>query len=779
MTTQEILPRFQGVRKTAAGWEARCPSHEDATASLSIGTGDDGRTLLHCHGGCPLDSILAKVNLQKRDLFASPNGDGRAPTARREVAHYNYHDADGTLLFQVVRFDPKDFRQRRPKEGGGWEWKLGDTRRVLYRLPELLAADKATIIYIVEGEKDTGRLNALGLVATTCPGGAGKWRRAEYNTYLRGRRVVILPDADGPGRKHAQQVATSLHGVAASVKVLELPELAEKQDVSDWLDAGHAAEELSELAAATAEWAPTDSTDLELTDRSTIIVGADEPRVVDEAVVALSTCKNVYQRGCLVHIIEGTEPPRGIVRPKESPRIAPMKHARIRELLAASAKWLRPASEGKMERIHPPDWCVKAIDARGQWEGIRRLEAVVETPVLRANGTVLQTPGYDPQTGIVFRPECNFPPIPEQPTAADAANAVCALVEVVEDFPFATEANRAAWLASLLTPLARYAFHGPAPLFLHDANVRGCGKSLLTDATAIIVSGRDMARMSQPRDDDEFRKRITALAVAGEPLILIDNVAGSFGSPSLDAALTATSWSDRILGATAMVSGVPLYSTWYATGNNIILVGDTARRAVHVRLESPLENPEERIGFHHSDLLNWIRQERPRLAAAAITILSAYAAAGRPDMKLTPWGSFEAWSALVRNAVAWCGLPDPGATRTELNTQADREAVALRQLIVGWEEMDPFRRGLTLAEVMRTLTEHPRDYDTLRSALLELAPPKDGRTLNPRSIGQRLYHLRRRVVGGKFIDRRTAERKEGMVWIVCGDGGIGGIGGNV
>jgi hypothetical protein len=391
---------------------------------------------------------------------------------------------------------------------------------------------------------------------------------------------------------------------------------------------------------------------------------------------------------------------------------------------------------------------------------------------LRADGTVLQTAGYDELTGIIFRPGCLFPTIPEKPNRADAERARDLLLEVIEDFPFATDAYRAAWIAGVLTPLARYAFDGPAPLFLSDANVRGCGKSLLTDATSIITTGRAMARMSLPRDDDEFRKRITALAVAGESHILIDNVAGSFGSPSLDAALTATSWSDRILGQTAMASNVPLYATWYATGNNIVLVGDTARRVVYVRLESPLENPEGRADFHHPDLLGWVRQERPRLTAATVTILAAYCAAGRPDMRPTQWGSFEGWSALVRQAVVWIGLPDPGSTRTELATQADREAVALRQLIVGWQEMDTAGVGMTVGAVLRELGEHPREHEGLRAALWDIAPPKDAKTLNPCSIGMKLHHLRRRVVGGKYLDQRNQHNT--AVWFVGGTDGTSG-----
>ncbi len=773
MTTDELLTRFQGVRKASGGYSAICPAHEDRNASLSITTAGDGKTLVHCHAGCSPAAILGKIGLTFKDIF-SANGDARPKGKPRIVATYDYRGADGTVLYQAVRYEPKDFRQRRPKPDGGWDWKVKGVPLVPYRLPELLAADQAATVYVAEGEKDVDALVKLGLVATTNVGGAGKWR-PEYNEHLAHRQVAIPPDNDDAGRKHAHQVATALHGTAASVKVIELPGLPEKGDVSDWLAAGGTAEQLQALVDAAsevtveqaAEWSKAKATPAD-PGRPIIIVGTDESRVIDQAINALATRENVYQRGgCLVHVVEGAKTPRGIARPKDAPRIATMRFARIRELLADAAAWFRVSDEEEPEPIHPPDWVVKGIDARGQWQGICRLEAVVESPILRADGTVLQAAGYDQSTGIIFRPEGTFPTIREKPSRADAIRARDMLLEAVEDFPFGSNVHKAAWLAGTLTPLGRYAFHGPAPLFLYDANVRGCGKSLLTDVTSIITAGRAMARMSLPRDDDETRKRITALAVAGEPEILIDNLpAGGFGSPSLDAALTATSWSDRILGQSAMASGIPLYATWYATGNNVILVGDTARRVVHIRLESPEENPEERADFHHPDLLAWAKQERPKLTTAAVTVLAAYCAAGRPDMRLTPWGSFEAWSALIRQAIAWVDLPDPAATRTELASQADREAVALRQLIAGWEKMDPAGVGMTVAAVLRELAENPNCYDTLRAALCELAPPRDGKTLNPRSVGAKMHHLRRRVIGEKYLDRR--DTNQGAVWKVRG-----------
>ena len=639
----------------------------------------------------------------------------------------------------------------------------------------LVAGDVAAAHTIIDLEGVTDWLAVVsaglppGYAAVTNTAGA-KARGKLPREWAKGKTIIVVGDADEPGQEGAQRAAAAYHKAgAAEVLLAQLPYPIEKdhgRDLRDWQNEGHAVADLPTVAVTAeqaSEWAKAKPSK----GGRSIIIDTDETRVIDEGIAVLARQGELYQRGgCLVQVTEGVEPPRGIARAKDAPRIALARYARIRELLAAGAEWLRPAGEDQFERVHPPEWVVKGIDARGQWRGIRRLESVVEVPVLRADGTILQTPGYDESTGILFRPQIEFQRVPDSLTLIEAKFALDALLEIVADMPFASEAHRAAWLAATLTPQARFAFHGPSPLFLVDANVRGCGKSLLTDCTSEITAGREMARMALPRDDEEFRKRITALAIAAEPLILIDNISGTLGSPSLDAALTATSWSDRILGQTAMASGIPLFACWFATGNNVILAADTPRRTLYIRLESPEENPEERSGFRHPSLLAWIRQERHRLAVAPITILAAYCAAGRPDMGLRPWGSFEAWSGLVRQAVVWAGMPDPAETRVELSRQSDREAAALRQLLAGWEEIDPSGRGMTVAAVLHELGESPTHYASLRAALWELCPPKDGRTWNPRAIGMKLHHLRGRVIGGKLLDRREA--REGAIWVVCG-----------
>jgi len=170
------------------------------------------------------------------------------PDEKKIVAKYDYRDETGQLLYQVVRYKPKDFRQRRLDEQGNWIWNLDGARRVLYRLPELLCSNKCEWVFIVEGEKDVDRLYKEGLTATTCPMGAVKWED-NYSEFLNDRpKVAIIPDNDDSGRKHAKQIAQSLISVGVKPKIVELPELPEKGDVTDWLNNGGTKEKLLELA---------------------------------------------------------------------------------------------------------------------------------------------------------------------------------------------------------------------------------------------------------------------------------------------------------------------------------------------------------------------------------------------------------------------------------------------------------------------------------------------------------------------------------------------------
>jgi len=238
MTEHEILSHFQKVKKNGKGWVALCPAHEDRNPSLSI-TETDGKWLLHCHAGCEYEAVVDAAGLREAFTVTSKTGP-------QIVAEYDYVDEAGKQLYQVVRYAPKDFRQRR-RVNGEWVWKLENTRRVLYRLPEVLAAVAAgSTVYVVEGEKDVHALEHVGAVATCNAGGAGKWRD-EYSATLAGAPVIIIADKDEPGRKHAAAVAASVRSHAASVAIVEA---AEGKDAADHLRAGKTLQEFVPVADA-------------------------------------------------------------------------------------------------------------------------------------------------------------------------------------------------------------------------------------------------------------------------------------------------------------------------------------------------------------------------------------------------------------------------------------------------------------------------------------------------------------------------------------------------
>lgn len=228
MTISEFLSHFERPTKSGDQWKVKCPAHEDRVASLGVREGSAGRVVLKCYAGCATSAVLLSMGLTESALFQT------AASTRGTVATYDYKDEAGTLLYQTVRYEPKDFRQRRPDGHGGWVWNLKDTRRLLYRLNELQGREA---VVIVEGEKDVNALWTLDVPATCNVNGAGKWR-PDYVTQLteaRVKRVRVIPDADPPGEAHAHEVMRSCLAAGIEARLVRLPDVAEKGDVSDYL----------------------------------------------------------------------------------------------------------------------------------------------------------------------------------------------------------------------------------------------------------------------------------------------------------------------------------------------------------------------------------------------------------------------------------------------------------------------------------------------------------------------------------------------------------------
>jgi hypothetical protein len=491
------------------------------------------------------------------------------------------------------------------------------------------------------------------------------------------------------------------------------------------------------------------------------LVWADNPEeheANDQAAAALAHEPDLYHRGgALARVVREDRPPaeqrrERVRRQVGAPRILTVEEPTLRETLSRCVLWWKKNKKGKEVRAHPPDWCVKAVVKRGVWPGLRYLEGVVEAPTLRPDGTVLDRPGYDPDTGLIYAPNALYPPLPAEPTLEDARRAVETLHDLVNEFPFLDDAHKAVWLAALLTVLARPAVEGPTPLFLFEASTAGSGKSLLVKAAGLIATGREPAVSELSADNEEMRKTITAIALEGERAVLFDNASGAFGCKALDAALTTTSWKGRILGASKRTAELPLVTIWFATGNNILLVGDTHRRVIPSRLEPDVENPEERSGFKYPDLLGHIRRNRPELVVAGLTILLAYHRAGRPKANLTHFGSFESWSDVVRQPVCWATGNDPCATREKIRPESRGDVGTLAAILAAWRALPGGDRapGLTAAAALDQLKSRAgsaNPHPEFRVALTAWA--KDGEVLpSARQLGNRLRGARGRVVAG-------------------------------
>jgi hypothetical protein len=230
MTSDELSDHLSGrgidVRRHGREYRVACPVHDDPTPSVDFHDGDRA-IVVQCRAGCETSAIVEAWGRTMADLFfAEP----RQPLD--VIEEYEYRDERGGLLYVVERREGKQFRQRRPDANGGWIWNLNGTRRVPYRLPEIIAAVEAGVtVCVVEGEKDVHALERDGRVATCNPGGAGKWRD-EFSEVFRGARVVIIADRDEPGRAHAAKVAKALSSVARSVTIVEP---VEGNDASDHL----------------------------------------------------------------------------------------------------------------------------------------------------------------------------------------------------------------------------------------------------------------------------------------------------------------------------------------------------------------------------------------------------------------------------------------------------------------------------------------------------------------------------------------------------------------
>jgi putative DNA primase/helicase len=370
------------------------------------------------------------------------------------------------------------------------------------------------------------------------------------------------------------------------------------------------------------------------------------------------------------------------------PLLEPLTDSALRGVLARAANWLKARSTKGgtvLEDDAPPLEVVKDLATLPDWPDVPVLEAVVETPVFMRQGELLRNPGFHADARLWYHPAANLfvPDVPSTPSAADSERARHLLMtELLGDFPFGDEASRAHALAALLLPFVRPLIDGPTPLHLFDAPVEGTGKTLLASCLSEVCTGRPVEALAEASDDEEWRKRITAVLIEGPTIVLLDNLNRILDSGALASVLTSRVWKDRVLGVSKTVR-VPNLAVWLASGNNTRLSRELIRRTVWCRLDSRTDAPWERTGFRHKNLLRWVQEHRGELVWAALVLCQAWIAEGRPPGEQT-LGMFESWAETLGGILQVAGVSGLLANAMTFRQQAADTSGEWRAFVAAW-----------------------------------------------------------------------------------------------
>lgn len=406
-----------------------------------------------------------------------------------------------------------------------------------------------------------------------------------------------------------------------------------------------------------------------------------------------------------------------------------------------------------------PPAVARAILAKHGARGLPKLVAVVTAPTLRPDGSILDVPGHDEASGLLYYCEHPNPPrVPLSPTPAQVLAALRELWEPFRHFPLVDDVDRCVVLQGLLTAALRASLP-TAPGIGLDAPAAGSGKTLLARCIGILATGAEPAILPPADSADETRKRLFAALLEGYRVVLWDNVREPLGNASLDAFLTAPIFADRILGSTQTAS-LPNRALFIATGNNLRLSSDTCRRVLLARLDTQMETPYSRdFSFDPAQML---AADRLRYVIATLTIVRGYIAADRPKVASGRTASFETWDDLVRQPLCWLAalvqeagdadlprIADPLQATTRA-FEHDPETTQLGALLEAWHGAFGSVPTTVANAVLRADTNQQ-----LAEAIEEIAG-QSGRT-NTRSLGRWIERMAGRIVSRKsFVRGRLA-----------------------
>jgi hypothetical protein len=544
--------------------------------------------------------------------------------------------------------------------------------------------DPGTRLFITEGVKKGDCLVSHGEVAIALLGvwnyrgtneHGGKTALADWdNVALNGRDVFIAYDSDISVKpqvaKALMRLKSFLESREAHVKVVYLPDDGDdKTGVDDFLVASHSIDDLLALATdevrVPAVVAPNpQQPEIIVTHRHLHEIASDATNAI---VQSNGNKPQVFRRGGTLARLSGDEQ-----------SLESMSHTGLKGHMDRVAKFRRFTERGDLVPARPPDDVVADILETPDC-GIPEVKAISTVPLFLPEGSLVSEPGFHARSGTYL-----FAPSAERERAPMAHEEGLRLLgqELLVDFPFADQASATHAVCMFLQPFVRLLIEGPSPLYLIDAPMRGTGKTLLAVTIGAIALGKHPSPLSQSSDESEVDKRITAILIDGTTFIFLDNIS-ALKSRSLASVLTSTTWSGRMLGHSRVIA-VPNNSTWVATGNNVALSDELARRVVPIRLDAVTATPETRSGFAHP-LPTWALRNRRRLIEAGLSLVRHWISEGRPAGNRT-LGMFESWAAVMGGIAESNGLADFLANRGTFIMPADAESAEWDQFVEAWHQ---------------------------------------------------------------------------------------------
>ena len=439
-----------------------------------------------------------------------------------------------------------------------------------------------------------------------------------------------------------------------------------------------------------------------------------------------------------------------------APELAFLDRTGVTGILTRDADFMTIPKKGDPKAASPPREVAQQLVVFPS-TCLPRLDAVITTPVFSRRGTLIAKPGFHEDDALWLHPDPAFvvPTVPYAPTSDNVAHARSLFFDdLLVDFPFVADADRAHALAAMLLPFVRRLIEGNTPLHLVEAPSIGTGKGLFCNLVSVVATGRSADFSTLPGEEEEVRKTITAELLRAQAIIIFDNAKERkiVDSQALTSALTAPTWRNRILGRTEIIS-LPNYALWMLTGNNPRLSQELCRRSVRIRLDPKLDRAWQRSDFKHDPIALWAAENRSKLVHAALVLVQAWIAAGRPLSKKR-LGSFESWAGVMGGLLDVIGVSGFLDNLDQMYADADAEGEAWRDFAVAWWE-----RSSTAAVRVGELNELCEKFDlmtTVRGEGTERAQQV--------RLGKALQSARDRVYGELRITQPRNDKHRGRCY---------------